>query len=81
MGMKKYKKLWIIIFSIVLFLLLTNPTYKNFKEFKGIEPEAQYDKAVRRNYNFILFSIYQQSDGEGHYGAFYIGIASNFFEF
>ncbi len=80
--MKKYKKIWMVIFSILLFLIITNPSLQNFKEYKGIEPEAQYDKAVRRNYNFILFSIYQQSNGEGlYYDNYYLGIAANFILF
>ena len=81
--MSKTKKLWLVIICIVIFLILTNPGFKSFKEFKGIHPYAEYNMHVKRNYNFLLFSIYQQAnDDAGNYGSYYyFGIALNFFGF
>ena len=66
----------------VIFLIITNPSLRDFKEYKGVEPEAKYNLAARKDYNFILFSIYEQADDEGDYlsNYYYIGIVSNFFE-
>jgi hypothetical protein len=67
----------IVIASLIIFLFITNPSLKDFKEFKGIS--HSYTNA-KRNYNFILFSIYQEADRFGYYlgSDYYIGIADNF---
>ena len=79
---RKFSVIKITIGIILIVLIVSNPSLKDFKEFKGIEPEAKYDKAVRRNYNFILFSIYQQADENSNYGSiYYLGVLDLFFEF
>ena len=78
----KFTKQRIIVASIIIFLIATNPSLQNFKEFKGIEPVAENNLAVRKNYNFVLFSIYQQADDNGYYhSVYYVGTAYNFFQF
>jgi hypothetical protein len=49
--MPKIKKIWVIIISIVLFLIITNPGLKGFKE---------SGKDGTRKYNFLLFSIFEE---------------------
>lgn len=81
--MKKKSSVIKIITGIILIVFIaSNPSLKDFKEFKGIEPEPKYDRAIRRNYNFNLFSIYQQADDNGNYGSiYYLGVLNIFFEF
>ena len=50
--MPKIKKIWVIVISIVLFLIITNPDVKNFKEAGNI--------GIRK-YNFLLFSIFEET--------------------
>ena len=70
--MRKIKKVWIIIISIVIFLTLTNPSPSRYKEYSG----GNY--IPKRDYNFFIFSIYK-----GYYPgrdpSYYLGIAYNFF--
>lgn len=72
----------LIVCSFAIFLIITNPSLRDFKEYKGVEPEAKYNLGARKDYNFILFSIYEQADDEGIYRSnyYYIGIIDNFFE-
>ena len=82
MRKSKFK---IIIALILAFLILTNPSLKTFKDYAGI----QQGNAERRNYNFFIFSIYQNTEtrprgddpDEGYsiYIHYYLGIADNFF--
>ena len=77
--MPKIKKIWIIVISIALFLIITNPNVKRFKE---------YGKEGTRKYNFLLFSIFENTVyPEGiltlghHYPTeYHLGIALNFFK-
>jgi hypothetical protein len=71
--MRKVKKVWIILISIIIFLIITNPSPSRYKEYCGCPHTA------KRDYNFFIFSIY-----EGYYPdripAYYLGIALNFFK-
>lgn len=60
---------WIIC-GVLLFIVITNPSIKMFKDYSG---EGQY-KYLRRKQNWVLFSVYQNR------GAVYIGVVLNFFE-
>ena len=53
------RKLKLIIVSILIFLIITNPDLKAFKEYAGIR---QTSLNVKRGYNFIIFSIYEYSE-------------------
>lgn len=70
------KKLRVIVFLIIVFLIVTNPSVKDYKEYTGSE-------IVKRKYNFILFSLYDKGDKDGDYLSNYydLGIASNFFQY
>lgn len=57
---------------LVLILIITNPSMQSFKEFLG---ESSYD-GLSRKYNFFLFSIYKDYDGD-----LYLGFLGNFFFF
>ena len=76
------RKLKIIIASVLIFLIITNPDLKVFKEHVGVQ---QTSVNVKRNYNFILFSIYQYQYRNENYTdnyigkSYYLGIAANFF--
>ena len=61
----RYFKYSLLVFTI--FLFLTNPSLKDFKEFLGKDP-----KATRRKNNFLLFSIYEVGNEK------YVGILKNF---
>ena len=78
----KLSRIKLIIGIALIFMIITNPSIKEFKEFIGISPAAEDNNAVRRTHNFILFSIYQEANdkGEFYYSTSYLGIASNFFE-
>jgi hypothetical protein len=83
--MPKIKKIWVIVISIVLFLIITNPDVKKFEE---------AGNAGIRKYNFLLFSIFEENIS-GYHGQvvvngrlvqenvatstkYYLGIVSNF---
>lgn len=69
--MAKYKKLSLITAaSLCLLLAFTNPGIKRYKEFQGDE-----DISVKREQNWLLYSIYKDYDGKR-----YLGILMNFFE-
>lgn len=55
---------------ILLLLIITNPSAKSFKEYRG---ENSYS-GLKREQNWFIFSIY--SDGDSRY----LGIVLNFFE-
>jgi len=71
--MRNVKKVWIIIISIVIFLIFTNPSPSRYKEFSG----GNY--VPKRDYNFFIFSIYE-GYYPSRYPAYYLGIALNFFK-
>jgi len=81
MILKRTTTIKIMVCLFVIFLIITNPSLRDFKEYKGVEPEAKYNLGARKDYNFILFSIYEQADDEGIYRSnyYYIGIIANFF--
>ncbi len=57
------------ILVLTMFLFLTNPSLKDFKEFLGRD-----SKVTRRKNNFLLFSIYEVDNKK------YVGILKNFIE-
>lgn len=61
-----------IVVFILLFLLFTNPTFNDFKVYKG----SQFNDYVRKESNYFIFSIYRVEDDYYEY----IGIADNFFK-
>ena len=61
--------LWVLGILIAI-LLLTNPSVKRFKEYKGYK---NYD-GLKRTQEWFIFSIYQSYDNR------YVGIFSNFFK-
>ena len=65
----KMKKFWILISVLIIFLIITNPNMKNFKDYVG----SNTYRDLRRLNNFLFFSIY-----EDEYGTKYIGICLNF---
>jgi hypothetical protein len=58
---KAFKYLFITFGFVLLFLIITNPSLKQFKEHIGITKEKYYDLTFRRTNNFIIFSKYQFS--------------------
>jgi hypothetical protein len=74
-----------IVLGILAILILTNPSYEEFKNSTGIDPELKLE--AKRDYNFFVCSIYSY-----HYyftgkingdidvkRATYFGILGNFF--
>lgn len=81
--MKKISRKWSIIISVILFLIITNPSLKTFKEDTG------YSNG-KREYNFLLFSIFKSdkyhfdivnNKAQNKYlgTEYYLGIALNTF--
>lgn len=71
--MEKVKKVWIVVGVIVLILIITNPTPKEFKEYMGYPDNSL---SIKRAYNFIIFSIYtDKKDFDKHY----LAVFKNFF--
>jgi hypothetical protein len=64
------KKVLYIIGGALLILIITNPTYKDFKEYLWLNNRAH----ARRINNFFFCSIYLAPGGT------YLGIAGNFFK-
>jgi hypothetical protein len=58
---KAFKYLFITFGFVLLFLIITNPSLKQFKEHIGITKEKYYDLTFRRTNNYIIFSKYQFS--------------------
>lgn len=67
---RKMKKLYYTVGFLLLFLTLTNPSQKRFKEYLG---EKSYS-GLKRKSNFFIFSIYQVGS------EIYLGAIWNFFE-
>lgn len=64
--MTKKTKTWVIVGSSILLLSLLNPSLKDFEEYKGGRA------FVKREGNFLIFSIYRT------YDARYVGFLKNF---
>ncbi len=62
----------VAIASIIMFLILTNPDYSDFKDFIGVGSQESIQGTLRRRNNFFLFSLY--SDGSMRY----FGVVGNF---
>ena len=69
----KYKKGWLWIISLLLILIVLNPTYNNFKEFTGVL--GVRSAFLHKQYNLLLFSIYSNESNSKKY----IGILKNYF--
>lgn len=82
------KKILITLASILLLLILTNPSIQRFKEYKAILPDEDEKVLYSRKANCILFSIYESKiAGYDRFGKYnerekkkYIGVIMNFFE-
>jgi hypothetical protein len=61
-------KILIALGIIILLFILTNPSMKSFKEYRG----RDNTKGLRREQNWIVFSIY----GDGNYK--FVGVFKNF---
>jgi hypothetical protein len=61
------KKLLIGLGVILVIMLITNPSIKDFEEYEN-------SRNVKREYNFFVCSIFK------HYNDRYLGILGNFFE-
>ena len=55
---KAYKLFGISIAVIIVTLILTNPTAKDFKEYIGISEGKYFDLTLQRTHNYIIFSTY-----------------------
>lgn len=75
--------LYIIIglFGIAGFLVITNPSMRDFKEFLGSDSSQgnQPKRTERRMNNYLIFSVFQEKKAGGA-SFVYIGIARNFFK-
>jgi hypothetical protein len=70
--MMKLKKGWIIIIAIILLFICLNPSLKDFDEYQG------GNTYIRKEYNFIIFSVYRSSINYNKNEKLYIGILKNF---
>ena len=70
--MSKLKKIGVAILLIAVFLSLTNPSIKSFKNYCGTNTY----KGLKKENDFLLFSIYFDEYNEKRYTAFLL----NFFE-
>lgn len=72
--MNKVLKVFLYSISIsLLFLVLTNPSIKDFKDFVGVPYDKGSEKRIK---NYFIFSIYETRD----YGPIrYYGIMKNFY--
>jgi hypothetical protein len=78
MRLKKILKIILILIgSVLLFLIVTNPSMNKFKEFND-------SKIQKRTKNYILFSVYEATDyypsDYSHHTTRYLGVALNFYE-
>jgi hypothetical protein len=62
--------------AVSIFLIVTNPSMDNFKEFVGGTPYEKKLINYRRVSNYWIFSVYQYSIDRSYD---YIGIMSNFY--
>lgn len=67
----KRKRILIILGVIIGILVITNPSMKAFKDFKG---SSSYE-GLSRNLNFFLVSVYSDENDVK-----YFGVLGNFFE-
>ena len=68
------KKRWLILISIFLFFVFTNPSYSNFREFTGLFGDDII--FLHKKENFLMFSIYENTfDSQDQ---IYLGILMNF---
>lgn len=66
-------KRWLLLGVVLLILILTNPTMKDFEEYKGTMDKKLVFYNLKRTANCLLFSTYD--DG---FTRRYIGILNNF---
>jgi hypothetical protein len=70
----KMNKTWFIIGSVLLILIILNPTYLNFKEFTGLTGKNASE--LHKNANYLICSIYQ--DNYNHKK--YLAVVKNFID-
>lgn len=58
--------------AFILLLIILNPSIRQFKEFEGEGGRRFYSPSLRRESNFLLFSIYKADDIR------YLGFCMNF---
>ena len=71
----KKKKKKIILVGVLSFLLFTNPTMNDFRNFVGESYSSRFGlgaSELNKNVNLLAFSIYKSD------GSVYLGIAKNF---
>jgi hypothetical protein len=68
MNIPTIKKGWVIAICVLLFLVIFNPSKKDFEEYNGVE----YNGRVHRIGYFFICSVYGYGD------ECYLGIAKNF---
>lgn len=75
MKLSRTQKTWIIVGSLLIVLISTNPSRSDFKDFLGY-PSGMYERMeVKRERNYFVCSVYSSMlDGK------YIGFAGNFYE-
>jgi hypothetical protein len=76
MGSIKLKKIHYILIAVIAFLLITNPSLKDFKEYRGLSNMPGLRVQISRMHNYFVCSTYYIS-GEGIYS---FAIADNFFD-
>jgi hypothetical protein len=76
------KKVFWGVCLLVAFLLLTNPSMQDFKNYIGADYTSYQQRIItnRRAFNFLIFSVYKTSNSYLKTENKYVGIASNFFE-
>ena len=80
----KRRRTFSITSIIVLFLVITNPSLKAFKEHIGAltdngDKTNQRFSIIRRNSNYFLFSFYEYEDSTTDRDYYYLAIAGNFY--
>lgn len=78
----KRRDLKFAIAGLVVFLIITNPSLKDFRDFEGLYPYETKFIGLKRSHNFILFSVFEKRDrSEGELrSSSYLGVAGNFFK-
>lgn len=65
---------------ILVVLIILNPSSSRFKEFIGGNKSVSESNNLRRDYNFIVFSIFSDENIEEGATTKYIGILGNFIQ-
>lgn len=71
-----YKRAIYVALGVISILVLTNPTVDDAAEHYGV-----FSVAVKKKYNFLLFSVYECPDIDRGVRVESVGILKNFIEF